>query len=413
MFNFSTPILNLRKRLPFWCVQLSGAIRVGTSGWSYKEWVGIFYPSEDRMFSFYTKVFNTTEINSTFYSYPTAALVRGWQRSAPAGFKFTAKVPREITHKRKLEASVENRRSLEKFIELMRPLRDDGKLGPLLLQLPPSLRKSAPLLKKFFEILPSGFEYAVEFREESWLCGEVFDLLRDYGVAYVIVDEPLLPAIIEVTSDIAYIRWHGRGRHPWYNYRYKEEELQEWVPRVRDLMSRVAELYCLFNNHFYGYAALNALQLLRLLGMQNGYQAEVERRMLETMEKGVAGCREEAPVQMTVTGEVVPANLESLLSSFIDWKRLARARRISDRDINILRADRDMVKAQIRDYKIIVDVKERRIVHNCADWSRTAVERRFCKHLARLFLSLPEELALEILRKIYSERDKWSFVHEA
>lgn len=132
--------------------------------------------------------------------------------------------------------------------------------------------------------------------------------------------------------------------------------------------------------------------------------------MLEIMQKGAKP--EGAGVQVTVTGETVPTSLESMLSEFIDWKRLARARRIDDRDVNVLRADKEIIKATIRDYKVVIDVKERKIIHNCADWSRTAVKGGFCKHIAKLFLTLPKDLAFEILSKIRRERDKWHFIHK-
>lgn len=389
--------------------------RIGTSGWSYKEWVGIFYPSEKGMFSFYASVFNTTEINSTFYSYPSANLVKGWQRMAPKGFKFAAKIPREITHKKKLDLSLEVKRDLERFLNLMKPLHDNGKLGPLLLQLPPGFKrteKDEHILEKFFSILPSDYMFACEFRDKSWLVPDVFEILREYNVAYVIVDEPLLPPIVEVTADFSYVRWHGRGKRPWYNYRYKVEELKEWLPRIEEIAKKVKVFYGLFNNHFYGYAALNALQLLKLLNLQNERQAEIEANMLNVIEG-----KKPMPVktvQTTLLGTPVVdlENVEELLSHLIDWKRIARARRINDKDIRFLKISEKLIKARVRDYKVIIDVENKLISHDCADWTRTSVEKNFCKHLAKIFLLLPRQISVPLLKNIVSERDQWIFKHE-
>jgi len=389
--------------------------RIGTSGWSYKEWVGIFYPSEKGMFSFYASVFNTTEINSTFYSYPSANLVKGWRKMAPEGFRFAAKIPREITHKKKLDLSLEVQRDLERFLNLMKPLYDDEKLGPLLLQLPPGFKrdgKNERVLEKFFSILSSDYAFACEFRDESWLVPNVFGILREYNVAYVIVDEPLLPPIVEVTADFSYVRWHGRGKRPWYNYRYKVGELEEWLPRIEQVTKKAKVFYGLFNNHFYGYAALNALQLLKLLKLQNKRQAEIEANMLSIIEG-----KKPAPtktVQTTLLGTPVVSleNVEELLSHLIDWKRIARARRINDRDVNFLKISEKLIKAKIRDYKVIIDVESKLISHDCADWARTSVEKKFCKHLAKIFLLLPRHMSVPLLKNIISERDQWAFKHE-
>ena len=389
--------------------------RIGTSGWSYKEWVSIFYPSEKGMFSFYAAVFNTTEINSTFYSYPSVSLVKGWHRMAPEGFKFAAKVPREITHKKKLDLSLDVQRDVERFLNLMKPLHEDEKLGPLLLQLPPGFKrtdKNRRTLEKFLSILPSDYMFACEFRDESWLTKDTFEILREYNVAYVIVDEPLLPPIVEITADFGYVRWHGRGKRPWYNYRYKIEELKEWLPRIEEITKKVKVFYGLFNNHFYGYAALNALQLLKLLNIQNTRQAEIEVKMLSVIEAKAP--KPVKTIQTTLIGTPVIElkNVEELLSHLIDWKRIARARRINDRDVNFLKISDKLIKAKIRDYKVIIDVENRLISHDCADWARTAVEKKFCKHLAKIFLLLPKHTAALLLKTIISERDQWTFKHE-
>jgi len=180
---------------------------LGTSGWSYGEWVGPFYEGKKGMFSRYAEVFGTAEINSTFYRYPTQGMIRGLYRYSPPGFILAAKVPRLITHEKRLRLYRGVREDLDCFLGLMSPLAE--KLGPLLIQLPPSFAydKDAAALEELLEILPSNHEFAVEFRHLSWMKPETFQMLKRYGAAYTIVDEPLLPPETHVTADFAYVRW--------------------------------------------------------------------------------------------------------------------------------------------------------------------------------------------------------------
>jgi len=145
------------------------SLMLGTSGWSYDEWVGPFYDKKSGMFTSYSKVFGTTEINSTFYSHPTERLVTGWARTAPPGFIFASKLPQVITHDKwlRLEEGVEE--DLWKYIHLMQPLGE--KLGPILIQLRPMFNYDSNIgdLENFLEILPRNQEWAIEFRHESWL----------------------------------------------------------------------------------------------------------------------------------------------------------------------------------------------------------------------------------------------------
>src|SRR5207244_7736559 len=157
--------------------------------------------------------------------------------------------------------------------ELMRPRLGAGKLGPLLLQLPPRLRFQEATIHRFLDVLPRDFTFALEPRNKTWMTMEAFDLLRATGVAYTIVDEPLLPPDLHVTSPMAYLRWHGHGQDPWYNYRYSEEELKSWVPRVQQVASQAETVYAFFHNHFHGYAPENCIQVLRILGVQTQDQA--------------------------------------------------------------------------------------------------------------------------------------------
>ena len=159
---------------------------IGTSGWSYKEWEGVFYPnSKTSKLSFYSKVFDTVEIDSTFYAFPAKGLAVGWAKNTPESFVFSAKLPQAITHERKLEVRKGAREELFRFLELMKPLIDGGKLGPVLIQLPPSFSFGSDYdkLKGFLAALPEDVWFAVEFRHGSWLRDVVWSLLKERNVA--------------------------------------------------------------------------------------------------------------------------------------------------------------------------------------------------------------------------------------
>lgn len=255
-------------------------VLLGTSGWSYREWIGPFYGRKEKsMLRAYGRVFATAEINTTFYRYPTKKMVMGWARYSPSDFVFSAKLPKLITHEKKLDLGAGVEEDLEKFCDIMRVLLLNGKLGCLLIQLPPRYEYDIAHLESFLKILPVGFKFAVEFRNLSWLRNETWDLLRKYKVAYTIVDEPLLPPEIHITSSIAYFRWHGKGEKPWFNYRYSKEELDPWIPRVEATSKKVKKVYGYFNNHFHGYAPENCLQVLEMLGMLETRQQEAMERV--------------------------------------------------------------------------------------------------------------------------------------
>lgn len=245
-----------------------GNIFLGTSGWSYREWEGHFYQKgEKRKLRAYSKVFKTVEIDSTFYRYPSKGMVMGWLRYSPSDFVFTAKLPKLITHDKRLGLKENINADLAAYLELMRPLQLGGKLGCLLIQLPPKYGYNPENLESFFKLLDPLFRYAVEFRNLSWMREETWALLREYNVAYTNVDEPLLPPEVHLTTDFAYFRWHGRGEKPWFDYLYEKAELDEWVPKVEEAAGNVKRVYGYFNNHFHGYAPENCLHLIEKLGL--------------------------------------------------------------------------------------------------------------------------------------------------
>jgi uncharacterized protein YecE (DUF72 family) len=255
-------------------------ISLGTSGWSYGEWEGPFYQKgEKRKLHAYSRVFQTVEIDSTWYRYPSKGTVMGWLRYSPSDFIFTAKIPRVITHEKKLGLKGEVQADLASFLELMQPLQLNGKLGCLLIQLPPSYEYNPENLEAFFRILEPPFRFAVEFRNLSWMREETWQLLRKYDVAYTNVDEPLLPPDVHITTDFTYFRWHGRARRPWFNYLYRKEELEPWVPKVVEAAKQVRRVYGYFNNHFHGYAPENCLDILEMLQTLKPEQVKAKERI--------------------------------------------------------------------------------------------------------------------------------------
>jgi uncharacterized protein YecE (DUF72 family) len=243
-----------------------GTLLLGTSGWDYPEWVGKVYPARgasDRL-RYYASLFPVVEVNSTFYRLPAPSVTASWVRRTPARFRFAAKFPRTITHELRLEGTEEE---LARFLAVLAPLRDAGKFVAALLQLPPSLPFEPGKTRAFYASLPKDLPVAVEFRERSWLVPESYALLREFGLANVIVDGPHLPIASEVTASFAYVRWHGHGTRVWYDYTYSAAELAAWVPRVHQLEEEVEVVYGFFNNHFRGDAAVNCRTLAEELGV--------------------------------------------------------------------------------------------------------------------------------------------------
>ncbi len=262
---------------------------IGTSGWSYNEWERVFYPSSStNKLSFYSKVFATAEVDSSFYAFPSKGLVLGWAKYTPENFIFSVKLPQLLTHEKKLDLGKGVEADLVRFLSLLKPLMASGKLGPILIQLPPSYSFSSDFekLKGFLEKAPEDVKFAVEFRHPSWLREEVWSFLRSRNVANVIVDEPLLPPDVVVTADFAFIRWHGHGTRPWYNYRYGEKELEGWVPKVKDVTSKVEKTYGYFNNHFKGFAVENSLRMMEMLGRANTQQQEARAKATRFIQTG-------------------------------------------------------------------------------------------------------------------------------
>jgi uncharacterized protein YecE (DUF72 family) len=256
----------------------SGQIKVGTSGFSYPEWRGVFYPEklpQGQMLVFYAQQFPAVEINSTYYHIPSVRNMAAMAARAEGRLEFAVKAHQDITHTRERLDD-----ALPAFREAIRPLREARALGCLLLQFPFSFKSSQAnvefLRRVAGELDPD--RVVVEFRHRSWTTEETFGLLRQLGAAYCCVDEPRLPnlppPVVRATAPIAYVRFHGRNRQKWwshaeawerYDYLYSEAELREWVPKVRALAGAAETCYAFFNNHARGQAVTNARMLTQLL----------------------------------------------------------------------------------------------------------------------------------------------------
>ena len=384
---------------------LFARIYIGTSGWDYDDWIGPFYSSEKRLFSQYARIFKTTEINSTFYSMPSERFLKNLGSYAPVDFKFSLKMYKGITHKSLLHPR-KAREELEIFLKSVRHLKAMGKLGAVLIQMPPKPREEVPWFEEFTALLPRDMPFAVEFRHDSWLSEDVFALLEKRGIAYTIVDEPLLSPVVRVTADFAYIRWHGRGSRPWYYYHYSIEELKEWVPRINELSVKVKAIYGYFNNHFRGFAPHNALQMLSLLGMIDKRQREVLKRMDEYFAKGEAERTVARASAILRSGGEVANVLEVLAGR----RRFERALEIPDSEVSYSVEGSKLV-GRVKNYRVVIDMEEKYIFHDCKDWKKISDGKRFCKHMAKFFLSLPKETARKILFSILEAIDEWEFRH--
>jgi uncharacterized protein YecE (DUF72 family) len=234
---------------------------IGTSGWQYEDWRGVFYPGDlpkGRWLEFYTTRFRTVELNNSFYHLPSEKAFTSWRDRTPPGFLFAVKASRFITHIKRLRNTEE---PLENFLSRARLLGD--KLGPILYQLPPGMRRNEELLEGFLKTLPGGLLHTVEFRNASWYHEGVLALLERYNVAFCIHDMQGCESPVVATADFAYVRFHGTLGL--YYGSYSDEELEEWAGRLRTIGGRVRAVYVYFNNDVAGYAVKDAANLARML----------------------------------------------------------------------------------------------------------------------------------------------------
>ena len=247
--------------------------RIGTQGWNYPGWLGPFFPEGTRAADFlrlYARAFSTVEVDSTFYAVPSESTVRGWVERTQPGFAFALKLPREITHERRLRGAED---LLAEFVERARGLGD--RLGPVLVQLGPDFSPAEmPALRGFLALLPPGLRVAVEFRQSGWISRETHDLLRDHGVALALSDGRWLPRswllalVRRPTADFHYVRWMGPNRDLTDFSRTqvdRTEELTAWARALGEAPEGV-DVFGYFNNHFAGHSPESARELQRMLG---------------------------------------------------------------------------------------------------------------------------------------------------
>lgn len=248
-------------------------IRLGTSGWSYDDWVGPFYPSGTpaaRYLPVYAQYFSTVEVDATFYRIPGPAMIRAWRDRTPADFVFAAKVPRSITHDALL---VDVTAEVHEFAQTMAQL--GPKCGPLLFQFAPSFTvEHWDDLATLLPALPTDVRWAVEVRHTSWLTEPFYDLLRAHNVALAHIDLPWMPRSVPVTADFAYIRWLGDRRQIADDFSHTRPELARtddldwWARQIRRLAERGMPVFGFANNHYQGHSPATLRELQRRLDLR-------------------------------------------------------------------------------------------------------------------------------------------------
>jgi uncharacterized protein YecE (DUF72 family) len=253
-----------------------GAVRVGTSGYSFPDWVGPFYPPGTRrgaMLDYYQRAFSTVEINATYYRLPPPATFARMAARTPEDFHFMVKLPGAVTHQRDRSSE-----PVTGFQRTIAPLQAAGKFTGALAQFPFSFRRSSAAEAYLAWLRASfpGLRLFVEFRHRSWQVPETAELLASHRLGFCSVDEPDLPGLIprwaQRVGEVAYVRLHGRNARDWwqggserYHYRYRDEELGEWAATIEELAAEAQQTYVFFNNCHAGHAVINARMMEELL----------------------------------------------------------------------------------------------------------------------------------------------------
>lgn len=254
-----------------------GKVVVGTSGYSFADWVGTFYPSGTKkgdMLKEYSKHFGCVEVNSTYYRIPHPIVLRRMEEKTPPGFEFVIKANQEMTHKVSKDPAL-----YRGFIDAIQPVIDAGKFEGVIAQFPWGFKHTPDNLGhlKFIKERFGDYPLFVEFRHSSWITEDIFKELEGAGIGYCAVDEPnlrgLVPPVAKVTTNLGYVRLHGRNAENWwgrgggdrYDYLYSEEELREWVAKIRAMSQKAGKTFVFFNNCHAGQAARNARLMKELL----------------------------------------------------------------------------------------------------------------------------------------------------
>ena len=235
-----------------------GNLHIGTSGWSYPTWKPAFFPEKlpsKRFLEYYSTQLNAVELNATFRRMPTASAIAGWVNATTPDFRFAAKAHQSITHIKRLKGAEE---SLRFFLQCLEPMRQSGKLGPVLLQLPPNLKGDTALLDAFVQLLPQAYRFAFEFRHETWFTDAVYDILRKKNVALCWAESEKITVPKVATADFLY-------------YRFREPEYSK--PDLKQLAAELEregaqkEVYAFFKHEEQPESALNAVTVARSLGI--------------------------------------------------------------------------------------------------------------------------------------------------
>lgn len=242
---------------------------LGTVGFSYKDWAGVFYPARTPprdYLTHYSQIFDAVELDASFHAVPPLASVQRWAAMTPNDFNFCVKTPRQVTHELGLVGAAG---AMSAFLERMRHL--GSRLGPVLIQLPPNFSAAqTPTLAEFLAALPTDLRYAVEFRHPSWYTPETAELLRAHAAAWVAVDYPTSPRHLAVTSDFLYVRW--LGQHGRFSRKDREQTdvrpaLEWWAGRLQDLQAGVQTIYGFFNNDFSGHSPRTCNTFKEIVGL--------------------------------------------------------------------------------------------------------------------------------------------------
>jgi len=236
------------------------SVHIGTSGWNYPHWQGVFYPEDcprGKWLEYYTRHFDVLELNASFYRLPGAETFRQWRRRTPENFIWAVKMNRYVSHILRLK-NVEG--AMVRFYDAVSALGD--KLGPILIQLPPSLVYENSVMNSFLDLLDPSRRHAIEVRHASWIQKEFLDALSRRNVAFCIADTAgRYPGQVAVTADFAYLRLHGSRKL--YASLYTEEELRDWAGKIRGWS---CETWVFFDNDSEGHAVRNALRLREICG---------------------------------------------------------------------------------------------------------------------------------------------------
>jgi uncharacterized protein YecE (DUF72 family) len=239
-------------------------IRIGTSGWSYNHWADVLYPPglpAARRLARYIEVFDTVELNASFYRWPKDSTFAGWRNQLPDGFRMSVKAHRGLTHYRRLASWGTWIERFERCWELLGDRR-----GVLLVQLHPDQQRDDARLDAFLDNVPESIRVAVELRHPSWNDAAVYDLLHRRRAAYVVMSGAGLACVPRATTDLVYVRMHGPDQHAIYAGCYSNDELRRWADRIVAWNDDGKDVWMYFNNDLGGHAVRNALYLRELLG---------------------------------------------------------------------------------------------------------------------------------------------------